>query len=150
MNRRRMLMETSYTKSYNQVIYGNDSTDYVAVDQHTICILWYGVDDGVISESSTSAMFRNVDSLDIRKCCCEEHLIAIHDQLKQYFRLCGCFENKKDWISLQSIAWCIDPENCYKFFKPGEFLCLEYSLCIYNISCQEYLQSLRGWNDAFI
>lgn len=119
-NRRRLLMETSATTSSRPILYGKNCSRSITVEQHKVCISWYGTSQALIGDG-VSALFQRADSLGLEVARYDESLISIPQHLRDYFDKLSCSEGDREWTSLQAIAWCIDPANCFEFSKPGRW-----------------------------
>jgi hypothetical protein len=114
MNRRVLLIETAIDKYLeNSSSFTKDSDIY---------LLWFGENKSKVS----SSLFDDLDSLDLRLGSKSDAEVYISDDLKNYLRETDTNERDHEWVKLESIAWYIDPPNCYKFYEKGLFAMIDF------------------------
>jgi hypothetical protein len=111
-------------------------------------ILWHGTSlrraDGTsVPNGDTNSiipLFECVNTLKLTSNSVSDEFIEISDRLIHYFSEIK-EASKHRWVSLSSIAWTIEPENCFKFEQPGESLII-HLMHRYVLPCTKVVISL--------
>jgi hypothetical protein len=114
INRRVLLIETTIEKHSDNASFFTKNAD--------VYLLWFGEDK---SKTTSSSLFCDLKSLDLRSGSKSDSDVIISDDLKNYLREAETDESDHEWVKLESIAWYIDPPNCFKFYEKG-FCLFEY------------------------
>jgi hypothetical protein len=125
-NRKIFLIETALRKPEKP-----DSEGQYFRPDGDLYILWQGTSlrraDGTsLGNGDTSSiipLFECTKSLKLTSNAIFDEHVEISGKLLEYFNYIGDASEHR-WVSLASIAWTIEPENCFKFEQPGKSIFL--------------------------